>query len=52
MAEQKKKTCAHIPCRCEVPPHQKYCGDVCKDAGKEDVEIACECGHPACPLTA
>jgi len=45
-----QKACAHIPCRCTVPAGQKYCGQVCKDAGSEDVEIACECGHAACPL--
>jgi hypothetical protein len=24
---------------------------VCRDAGSSDVEIACQCDHPACPLT-
>ena len=24
---------------------------LCRDAGSEDVEIACQCDHPACPLT-
>jgi len=51
MEPEKQKKCAHIPCLCIVSPGEKYCGDVCKDAGKEDVEIACQCGHPACPLT-
>jgi len=46
------KICAHIPCRCVVPEDQKYCGEVCEDAGAGDVEIACECGHASCPLTA
>jgi len=30
---------------------QEYCGDACRDAGGEDVEIACQCDHLACPLT-
>jgi hypothetical protein len=51
MAGQKQKQCAHIPCQCEVPPHQTYCGDVCEFVGKEDIGIACECGHRTCPLT-
>lgn len=51
MAVEKKKRCAHIPCTCEVAPEQKYCSEVCKNAGSEDVEIACQCDHPACPLT-
>jgi hypothetical protein len=52
MANQEKKKCAHIPCLCEVPPGQKYCGEFCQEAGGKDVEVACQCGHPACPLTA
>jgi hypothetical protein len=50
MADDKQNKCAHLPCRCNVPPGQKYCGDACRDAGKKDVEIACQCGHSACPL--
>lgn len=51
MADSDKKKCKHIPCTCEVLPDQDYCGQVCKEAGDEDVEIACECGHPpVCPL--
>jgi hypothetical protein len=30
---------------------KKYCGDSCRDAGSDDVEIACQCDHAACPLT-
>jgi hypothetical protein len=52
MPNPEPKTCKHMPCRCVVPPHQDYCGDICRDAGKDDVEIACPCGHPACPLDA
>jgi len=51
MANQKTKKCAHIPCLCDVPNGQEYCGDICREAGSEDVEIACQCGHAACPLT-
>jgi hypothetical protein len=50
MANQKMKKCAHIPCLCDVPPGQTYCGDICHEAGSEDVEIACQCSHQACPL--
>jgi hypothetical protein len=35
-----------------VKSHDKYCGQVCKEAGAKEVEIACQCGHSACPLTA
>jgi hypothetical protein len=51
MANQETKKCAHMPCLCNVPSGEKYCGEVCRDAGSEDVEIACQCDHPACPLT-
>lgn len=51
MTDKKTKKCAHIPCMCDVEPGQEYCGDACRDAGSEDVEIACQCGHATCPLT-
>ena len=50
IGEREEKTCAHIPCSCVVPEGQKYCSQACKDAGSEDVEIACECGHASCGL--
>lgn len=50
MTNQKRKKCAHIPCLCDVPNGEKYCGEACRDAGSEDVEIACQCDHPLCPL--
>jgi len=28
---------------CNVRDGQEYCGDACRDAGSEDVEIACQC---------
>jgi hypothetical protein len=40
--------CAHPPCVCVPPEGEKYCRKVCKDAGSEETEIACDCGHPAC----
>jgi hypothetical protein len=51
MANLKTKMCAHIPCLCTVANGEEYCGAACRDAGSEDVEIACQCDHPACPLS-
>jgi hypothetical protein len=51
MRTQTTKKCAHIPCLCNVTNGEKYCGEACRDAGSKDVEIACQCDHPACPLT-
>ena len=51
MANQEPKLCAHIPCLCEVRNGEEYCGEACRNAGSDDVEIACQCDHPACPLT-
>jgi hypothetical protein len=51
MANQEKAKCAHIPCLCDVGPGQEYCGEACRDAGNEEVEIACQCDHASCPLT-
>jgi hypothetical protein len=51
MENQEKTKCAHIPCICYVAPGQEYCGEACRDAGGEDVEIACQCDHASCPLT-
>jgi hypothetical protein len=47
MAQNK---CAHIPCLCVVADGEKFCSEPCQDAGAEEVEIACECGHESCPL--
>lgn len=44
MADMKK--CAHVPCTCQAD--QKYCSQLCKEAGSNEVEIACDCGHPSC----
>lgn len=51
MANQKTTKCARIPCLCDVADGEEYCGELCRDAGSEGVEIACQCNHPACPLT-
>ena len=51
MSNQENNKCAHIPCLCEVAAGQEYCSEACQDAGSEDVEIACQCGHTICPLT-
>ncbi len=48
MAENEAKTCAHEPCLCTVAAHEKYCSDICREAGSREVEIACQCQHPAC----
>jgi hypothetical protein len=48
MAEPKK--CAHPPCVCMAQKGSKYCGTFCEEAGKDDVEISCDCGHPGCGL--
>jgi hypothetical protein len=51
LVNPKKRMCAHIPCLCIVPDGEEYCGAACRGAGSEDVEIACQCDHAACPLT-
>jgi hypothetical protein len=51
MANQETKKCAHVPCLCDVRDGEEYCSEACRDAGSENVEIACQCDHLACPLT-
>ena len=48
MNDQERRQCAHEPCQCTVPAHEKYCSDYCKTAGSEEVEIACDCEHEPC----
>ena len=48
MAKTEAKKCAHPSCQCEARPNDKYCSQLCKDAGADEVEIACDCGHPPC----
>ena len=33
MANQKTRECARIPCLCDVPAKEEYCGQACRDAG-------------------
>lgn len=47
-----QNTCAHIPCSCLVSPGERYCSDACEEAGSEEVEIACDCGHATCSVAA
>ena len=49
MANQKK--CAHIACLCDVADGKEYCGESCREAGSEGVEVACQCDHLECPVT-
>jgi hypothetical protein len=44
----KDKTCAHPACACPAPKDSKYCSTYCEDAGSDEVEISCDCGHAAC----
>jgi len=48
MADTATKKCQHPSCQCVIASDQKYCSQLCKDAGSDEVEIACDCGHPAC----
>jgi hypothetical protein len=41
MANQKTKKCAHIACLCDLANGEDYCGQACRDAGSDNVEIAC-----------
>jgi hypothetical protein len=48
MAPEKLEKCAHLPCLCIPTKGEKYCSELCKEAGAGETEIACDCGHPAC----
>jgi hypothetical protein len=48
MAPEKLEKCAHVPCLCVPARGEKYCSELCKEAGADETEIACDCGHPAC----
>lgn len=50
MKYPEEMTCAHIPCSCLVDPGEKYCSDSCREAGSDETEIACECGHATCSI--
>lgn len=51
MSNEKSNKCAHPSCVCTAPQGEKYCSQFCKDAGSNEVEIGCDCGHPACIRT-
>ncbi len=42
------KKCAHPVCQCSAPEGETYCSTYCKDAGSDEVEIACDCKHSSC----
>ncbi len=48
----KTKMCAHITCLCTPRDGDEYCGEICRAAGRDNVEIACQCDHLACPCVA
>ncbi len=45
MADTKK--CKHSSCNCMVTGGKDYCSTICEDS-KGTIELACDCGHPAC----
>jgi hypothetical protein len=51
MENEESNKCAHIPCSCQVAAGQEYCGDACRNAGNEEVEVACQCDHVTCANT-
>ena len=51
MANQETKKCAYVPCLCDVASGEEFCSETCRDAGRDNVKIACQCDHPLCPLT-
>lgn len=52
MTTNEQVKCAHLPCRCLVQAGNRYCRQACTEAGSKEVEIACQCDHTPCPLTA
>jgi hypothetical protein len=40
--------CAHVPCVCVPPAGEEYCSPFCEEAGADEVEVGCDCGHAAC----
>lgn len=47
MADERKQ-CAHPGCTCMAAEDSDYCGAYCENAGKDEMEIACACGHEGC----
>lgn len=52
VTNQDATMCTHIACFCSVPIGEEYCCESCRDAGRDGVEVACQCDHLACPVTA
>jgi hypothetical protein len=50
MTEKTSVKCAHPACICIVSKGDTFCSQYCRDAGKEDVEISCDCGHEGCAI--
>jgi hypothetical protein len=48
MEKQKTEKCAHPACSCVVEEGSTYCGTYCHDSGKNETELACNCGHKGC----
>jgi hypothetical protein len=50
MANSIVQECAYPSCRCQVVSlsGDKYCSELCKDAGADETGIGCGCGHPPC----
>jgi hypothetical protein len=48
MSAETPTQCAHPACRCLAEKDSKYCSQVCKESANM-TEIACQCGHTACP---
>jgi len=45
------RKCANDQCQCQIPSTEKFCGDYCSEVGNmAEVELQCNCGHPACAL--
>jgi hypothetical protein len=42
--------CAHPGCACTVEKDGEFCSQYCKDAGKDEIEIACDCQHSGCAI--
>src|SRR5712692_6478514 len=46
--QKMSKRSVHTSHASVVTSDEKYCSQLCKEAGADEVEIACDCGHPAC----
>jgi hypothetical protein len=47
MADTDRETCEHTICTCPRAEDSSYCSAYCETAG-DNVELACNCGHPGC----